>query len=128
MLGIAFDLKAAVRLGRREHPAPDPAIRARRSDRAGDWHRASGPPLLRQRRNIEQYAPVFDADLERPDLTAVGALRFTIREADHPVVERAGHGVTVHDALAERATFVGTAILESENPVVGGAEQRDTTE
>ncbi len=46
------------------------------------------------------------------------ALRSPGLQRDDPVVQRAGHGAAVHDALAERAALVRAAVVEREDLVV----------
>src|SRR5688572_24392682 len=57
--------------------------------------------------------------------TLVGALGLAGLERNHPVVQRAGYRGAMHDALAERSTFMRAAILHGENAIVGGTEDGD---
>ena len=74
---------------------------------------------------IHQDASVLH--LEREDVRAavIGARRFARFQINDPVVQRAGDGTSVHDALAEGAAFVGALVAQRKHGAVRRLEDRD---
>src|SRR4029453_18523354 len=72
----------------------------------------------------------IDPTLVEPDRKASGAAlvrtgRLAALETDDPVVQRAGDLAVMHDAFAQRAVLVRTAVLEREHLVARRPEQCD---
>src|SRR3546814_1105204 len=55
----------------------------------------------------------------------VFAQRFAGNQRTAPIVERAGDGRVMDDALAQRAMFVRAFVHQGMNVAIGGAENRD---
>ena len=74
-------------------------------DRGGYRH-THGHDLLRRHHHAfesDRQHSVLIADGNGPHLALIGSKRLAGFERDHPVVQRAGHGFAVNDALGERA-------------------------
>jgi hypothetical protein len=78
-----------------------------------------------QRFKRDRQAPPFVAHRDDAHLALVGAERLAGLERDHPVVQRAGDGIAVHDAFRQRAALVRAAVLDRMDFVFARAEDGD---
>src|ERR1700744_652804 len=94
---------------------PRPRTQRRKRDR---WSAS------RSSRHTEQDAVALQPDWHgaRAALVRIGSP--AVGEADDPVMQRAGDGVSVHDALGEFAALMWAGIVEREDAVVMRAEDR----
>src|SRR5882724_8340475 len=74
---------------------------------------------------VQVHHALVDLELERLRAAFVRAARAAIGQTDGPVVQRAGHRVAEHDALAQRAALVRAAVEQREDLVFAVAEDRD---
>ena len=79
-----------------------------------------GGQLLR----IQPHLAVMHPASEGGGAAFIRRAGVAVHQRDGPVVQRAGHGIAVHDALAQRPALVRAAVEQGEHPVVGGAEHR----
>jgi hypothetical protein len=75
-----------------------------------------------QSRHIKQDAASVDPQANHADATLIGALRLPGFKADDPIMQGAGHGMAMHDALTQRTLFVRAGVAQREYDAIGGPE------
>src|SRR5579863_7223696 len=73
----------------------------------------------------DEHRFALHLDRKAPRAAFIGRARFAACEFDIPCVQRARHGLAMHDALRKRTAFVRAVVEQREHLVRRGAEDRD---
>src|SRR5258705_540106 len=108
-------------VGARADPRVSPGLRMRSSCDDGALVEGNAVQFV----DVEVNHAGVHLDAELRCAAFVGRLGAAVAESDGPVVQRAGHAFTEHDALAQWSALVRAAVEQREDLVLGVAKDGD---